>query len=65
MASVKKTALYFAREGRDKNVSTKFSAQIQDLENFEHAVHTFNIFSCIFHRFEGRSSELLALKLLT
>jgi len=60
-----KTAHYFAREGRDKNVSAKVSAQIQDAEYFEHAVDTFKIFSCIFHRSEGRSLELLALKLLT
>ena len=60
-----KTAHYFAREGRDKNFSAKVSAQIQDSEYLEHAVDTFNIFSCIFHRFEGRSLELLALKFLT
>lgn len=60
-----KTAHYFACEGRDKNVSAKVSAQIQDAEYFEHAVDTFNIFSCIFYRVEGRSLELLALKFLT
>jgi len=60
-----KTAHYFACEGRDKNVSAKVSAQIQDAQYSEHAVDTFNIFSCVFHRFEGRSLEFLALKLLT
>lgn len=60
-----KIAHYFSREERDKNVPAKVSAQIQDAEYFEHAVDIFNIFSCIFHRFEGRSLELLALKLLT
>ena len=59
-----KAAHYFAREGRYKNASAKVSAQIQDAEYFEHPVDKFNIFSCIFHRFEGRSLELLALKLL-
>ena len=54
---------FYAREGRDKNVSAKVSVQIQDAEYFEHAEDTFTIFSCIFHRFEGRSLELLALKL--
>lgn len=60
-----KIAHYFARVGRDKNVSARVGAQIQDAEYFEHAVDTFTIFFCIFHRFEGRSLELLALKLLT
>jgi hypothetical protein len=55
-----KTAHYSAREGRDKNASAKVSAQIRDAEYFEHPVDTFNIFSCVFHRFEGRSVELLA-----
>jgi len=47
------------------DVSAKVSVQIQDAEYFEHAVDTFNFFSCIFRRFEGRSLELLTLKLLT
>lgn len=60
-----KTAHYFARGGRDKNVSSKVSTEIQDAAYFEHAVDTFNICSSIFNRSEGRSLELLALKLLT